>query len=296
MDIVLPLVAADLDAYLTIQRPTFERWYRDLGTTWVVVPRRDFDPVTRATRALAGIRVVDELELVPEIRLSQLVGGSTTRNWQLQQLVKLAAIAAVETDFALVVDADVFATGPVGDDDLVVEGRAIRPRESRDNHPDWAEQAALALDMDPLDYCASVSPSVLSREGVRLLAAYAERHISVRRLKVRLAAFIPGLRALTRSWRGHLFGVMPWTEYQLYDTFLVGTGSFDRFHFYSDDPVVYDNCVWTTAEFARWSPRRDLDGPQSFFSVVQGTSAPVPAVVERLRAAGLLDPSDSGSA
>jgi Family of unknown function (DUF6492) len=296
VDIVLPLVAADLDRYVELQRPTFERFYADLATTWMVVPRADVGAVKDATRAFDGVRIVDELDLVPEIRLSQLLGRRTTRNWQLQQLVKLAAVAAVETDFALVVDADVIATHPVSDTDLVVDGRALRPREPEEDHPEWIATAAAALDMEPLDYTASVSPSVLARDAVGLLADYAAASIRPRRRKVRVAAWVPGLRRYTRSWRGHLFGVMPWTEYQLYDTFLVRTGAFERFHTISEDPVLYANCVWTPEEFATWVPLPERVGPRSFFSVVQGTSAPATAVAERLRAAGLLDVRGSGTA
>jgi hypothetical protein len=284
----MPLLAADLDRYLRLQRPTFERFYGDLGTTWVVTPRADVSAVAAAIARIDGVRVLDERELVPELVLERWGRGRAT-GWHVQQLVKLAAAAHVRAPFVLAVDADVVAVRSVTDRDLVVDGRALRPAEPASDHPEWVAQAAAVLGVEPLDYLASVTPSVLAPEAVRLLATYVEQHVTARRRRLRAAALAPGLRRLARSWRGRLLGALPWTEYQLYDTFLVRSRAFERFHRYSADPILYGNSVWDLATFAEWRATPATTGPVHFFSVVQGnTGVVVDAVAAKLAEAGFL--------
>ena len=293
MDIVIPLLAFDLDRYLRLQRPTFERHYADLGTTWMIVRPEDVLEVEHATAGLAGVIVVDERKLVPELAVARVVRRELRREWYLQQLIKLAAVAVVDTEFALVLDADVVAIRSVADSDLVVEGRALRHREPLATHPRWVTQAAEVLGVGPLDYSAAVTPSVLAREAVRLLACYAERSVRPRDWQVRAASLVPGIGSRLSTWRGRLLAALPWTEFQLYDTFLVRSGAFDRFHCYSADPVLYDNSVWLARHFDVWSPSPREGMPVHFFSVVQGLAGiPVEAVREKLAVNGVL-PNDA---
>src|SRR5262245_26797828 len=104
MQIVLPLLAGDLDRYLRLQRPTFERHYRDLDQTRIIVRPEDFRAVRHATAGLSGVSVVDQRELVPELALVRAVQRGVRRDWYAQQLIKLAAVDAAETEFALVLD------------------------------------------------------------------------------------------------------------------------------------------------------------------------------------------------
>lgn len=289
MQIVLPLLAADLDRYLRLQRPTFERHYRDLAQTRIIVRPEDFQAVRRATAGLSGVSVVDQRELVPELALVWAVRRRFRRGWYAQQLVKLAAVDAAETEFALVLDADVLAVRPVSDADLVVGGRALRKQDPHRTHSRWVAQAGAALGLEPLDYSASVTPAVLSRGGIRLLARYAERSLRLRRWPLRAAALLPGLGRGLTTWRGRLLGVLPWTEYQIYDTFLVRSGCFDRFHRYSLDPVLHGNCVWRSADFKGWCPRPPEGGRVYFFSVVQSSARiPVEQVRAKLESSGVL--------
>jgi hypothetical protein len=289
VDVVLPLLAADLERYLRLQRPTFERYYADLDRTTIVTRPDDLVAVTAATRHLDGVEVVDERALVPELELVRRLPGSSARGWYLQQIIKLAAVHEARTDFVLVVDGDVFAARPVRDADLVPNGRALRTKEPRERHPSWVDNAGTALGMTPLDYSASVTPSVLARAGVRELAAYAQRELPDLRRSLALARRIPGLRARLGSWRGRLLANLPWTEFQLYDTFLVRAGRFDAFHVYSDDPVVYGNSVWFDGVFDDWDPSPRDDEPVAYFSVVQSyVNVTIDAVEQKLRTAGLL--------
>jgi hypothetical protein len=288
VDIVLPLLATGLDRYVRLQRPTVERFYRDLGTTWIYARPEDLESIRRATAGMDGVRVRSDLDLVPELRLARRVKRDVTRGWYQQQLVKLAAVAEIDTEFALVMDADVIAVADVSDGDMLPRGRGIHHKEPVAAHPKWVSTSAAALGMAPLDYCVSATPSVLARGAVLELASHARDHVRPRKRAARLASVTPGLRGPLTTWRGRLLAALPWTEYQLYETFLVRTGRFDEYHCHSDDPVLWENSVWSPGEFDAWVPGRD-DGPRHWFSVVQGSlRIPVDAIEAKMRAAGLL--------
>jgi hypothetical protein len=289
MDIVVPILASDLDRYLVLQRPTFQRYYRDLDTTFLVTRPDHLAEVRARTRHLPGVEVRNEQEIAPELRWLRIVRRRPGRDWHVQQLVKLASVAAARSDFVLVLDADVIAVRDVSDDDLVRDGRALRPKErEEEDHPTWIEMAGTALGVEPLDYSASVTPSVLARAAVLELAEYVRRNVRPRRPSLRLIAGAPIPGNPLRTWRGRLLSVNPWTEYQVYDTYLVRAGSFDRFHVYSDDPVLYGNSLWVKGQFDDWDPRPLADGPRYFFTVAQGyLGIPVDALAARLHDAGI---------
>ena len=294
MDIVIPLLAKDLERYLKLQRPTLERYYADLETTWIVARPSDLAQIREATSPLSGTRVLNECAVVPELPLPWWVAPiiPSASPWRLQQLIKLAMVAQVETNHALVLDADVIAVRPVADSDLVVGGRALRHKEPIHTHPEWIEQSAAALGLDPIDYSASLTTSVLSRQAVRMLAQYVERFAAPRRWQVRALAAMPGMRHAFSSWRGRLIATLPWTEYQLYDTFLVRTGNFDRFHLHSDDPRLYGNGVWRTENFDNWVAGPNREDRTYFFSVIQSTiRVPVETIERKLRVGGVLTQS-----
>jgi hypothetical protein len=293
MRIVLPLVTFDLERYLRLQRPTFERCYADLGSTLLITRPDDMSAIKQQVAHLDGIEIVDEREFVPEEvfrwdpRPSRRARRTARTSWEFQQLIKLAAIATLDDDFVLVLDGDVIAEYAVRDADHVAEGRALRPIEPI-KYPLWIRNAARTLGVAPIDHQAAVTPSVLAPAAVRLLAEYVTTHVPVRGPRLRAAQFVPGLRRYARSWRGRLLGYN-WTEYQLYDTFLVTTGQFEVFHRASVDPVFSGNEVHWIDHFIPWQPGVPGDGPRHFFSVVQSRAAiPIDDIAERLRAAALL--------
>ena len=137
-------------------------------------------------------------------------------------------------------------------------------REPVNAHPGWVSSSAAALRMEPLDYCASATPSVLARGcGARARGARAALRSGRARASSGSATMTPGLRRHLTTWRGRLLAALPWTEYQLYETFLVRTGRFDEYHCYSDDPLMFGNCVWRAREFEDWDPTADDGGPSA---------------------------------
>jgi hypothetical protein len=296
MIVVLPLVDADLDRYTLVNRPSLERFYRDLDEVWIITRRSDLRAV-RNRVGTVGVRVTDERALVPEewLRWDPRPARVERRrteptNWYFQQLLKLAAIAEIHGDFALTMDADVFAVREFDDDDLVRGGRALRPREPRIKYPDWVADAAATLGTHELDYQAAVTPCVLSRDVVRLLARYVTEHVPVRGPRLTTLAKVPLVRGYASSWRGRLLG-HKWTEYQIYDTFVRDQDLWDRYHFLSDDPVFLGNEVHQADEFPDWSPVPPPEGPIHWFSLVQSRSGiPAEPVARRIRESGLLDP------
>ena len=289
MDIVLPLLASDLPRYVRLQRPTFERFYSDLDVTWIYSRPEDVAEVRDATSEMHDVRVLSDLDLVPELKLARAVRRDVTRGWYQQQLIKLAAVPKADTPFVLVVDADVVAVRDVCDADIVEYGRAIRNRTPVTAHGQWVEWAGVALDLPPLGYTAAVTPHVLARDAMRELADFARQRVRPRKRIVRTASLVPGFRRYLTTWRGRLLGALPWTEQQLYDTFLVGTGRFEKYHRYSEDVILHGNSVWHANEFESWDPRVVPDSQIHFFSVVQGAAdIPVDAVQDKLKAAGIL--------
>jgi hypothetical protein len=290
VDIVLPLLASGADRYVRLQRPTFERFYRDLRATWIYSRPDELEAVKRATAALEGVRVLSDLDLVPELKLARAVRGDVSSNWYQQQLIKLAAVARVETPFALVLDADVVAVRDVSDADMLPDGLAIHNREPVRSHPNWVAWAGAALGLKPLDYCASPTPAILARDAVLELAAFVERSVQPRTTVVGIASMTPGLRRHLTTWRGRLLGALPWTEYQLYDTFLVRSGKFDKYHCYRDDPRIWGNSMWTPGAWADWDPAVQQAPPTYFFSVIQEAARiPVDEIEARLLGAGILE-------
>jgi len=290
--IVLTLVEYDLARYARLQRPTFERFYADLDATTIVTRSRDVSLMRSALRAFPRVEVLDEREVVPERvlqwdpRPQRRDRKSEPTSWFFQQLVKLAAVAALDDKFVLVLDGDVIAVAPVSDADLVIDGRGLRPIEPV-QYPAWVNWAAETLGLPPLTYQAAVTPAVMSPDAVRSLAAFTETHVSVQGPRLRAAARVPGLRRLATSWRGRLLG-HKWTEYQLYDTFLVGTGQFESFHLSAPGMLLSANEVHSRDDFAVWSPQASSTG-KHFFSVVQSRAEiPVEDVEARLRSAALL--------
>jgi hypothetical protein len=282
LDAVLPIVAADCERARSILLPSLERCYADLGTLWVICPAGDAPAVRAALRA-PRLEVIDEEALVPELAAQRRLGFPRVSGWFKQQVLKLAAAELVRSEFFLTLDADVFAVSPWCDRDVLRGGRALRQRDKLEYYPEWLAWAARVLQCPPLDYQPGLTPVILSREVLKLLAAWVERHVTPgsKRWRVARLAGVLGARWRLTSWRGRLLASLPWTEYALYDTFLEREGLFDRFHFLPDDTLLLGNGVWRAEAFDTWRPRtRDAEGRRLLFNLVQSRANIEPARVE----------------
>jgi hypothetical protein len=267
IDAVLPLVAEDIPRARLLAR-SLDRFFPDLGTCWVVTPRKDVDAAARAL----PYRVVAEDELVPELRrgsnydrIASMVGArgfTLVSGWYVQQLVKLAAAELVESDFYLTLDSDVICVRPTRAADLVRDGRAVCDGRPASKHAEWYEWAERVLGVAGERTDHAVTPALLARDAVRELT----RHLDA--------------RAQRGSWRGYLLASIPWTEYTLYTTYLEQAGVYDRYHLRLGKGAVYGNCVWSREQYDAWDPARSAD---FHFTVVQSTvGVPVDEVAARV--------------
>jgi len=273
LDAVLPLTAADL-ARAEILFESLDAFFDPLGTCFVVVPDRDLGAVQARVPRERYI-VLPESDVIPEIarfRAAALLreklhlAGPPIHGWFVQQLVKLAVAGRVRTPFYLTLDADVICARPTRYEDLVVDGRAL-VQTSPPNHPEWNDDAERVLGLPRLRRQYAVTPALLNTGGVRALADYVQRRVR------------PRLRPLV-SWRSYLLRRLPWTEYALYHTFLMGTGRWDGYHVHGGHEAIYSNCVWMESDFDDWDPA-ETSTP---FTVVQSATRIDPEIVSaRLR-------------
>lgn len=303
MDAVLPVTAASCQRAIAFLLPSLRRHYRDLGTLWVASPRSDLSAVAALMQASTdGLRVqfcADE-DVVPEFRMHAALGFPRVNGWFRQQLVKLAFAERVSSEFYLILDDDLIAVSDFGDPDCLAGQRALRAQDrvghrerviaadSPDNLDIWLTWSARVLQCAPLDYQPDVTPSILSRTAVKELAAWIEQHARPTAARWRFGALLAGVtgqRGL-RSWRGRLLALLPWTEYTLYDTFLVRHGDFAARHREPTDTLLLGNAAWNESQFRNWRPRAtDEKGRRLLFNLVASRSGPaIEAVAARLAA------------
>jgi hypothetical protein len=306
MDAVLLLTADSCRRVAKFLLPSLQRHYHDLGTLWVVSPHRDVAAVRREVEgAETGLRhsFLSDEEVVPELVLHQRLGFPRVSGWYRQQLVKLAIVDRISGDFYLTLDDDMFAVTDFGDPDCIAANRALRsqdraghrarilPPGSPSNLDDWLTWSAEVLQCAPLDYQPEVTPSIFSCAAVRQLAGWLESNArpAARRWRVSaIASAIVATRGL-RTWRGRLLALLPWTEYTLYDTFLVRHGDFVAYHREPTDTLLLGNAVWLVPQFENWRPRASDDsGRRLLFNLVASRSGiTVEEVAARLKSAPL---------
>ena len=280
LDAVLPLAAADADRAQILFR-SLETFFDPLSTCWVVAPDDDVGTVRRHVPR-DRYAVVPESEVIPEIgyfrrtaaiRTKLHLVGPPIHGWFVQQLVKLAIAARVQTRFYLTLDADVVCVRPTSYEDLVRDDRAL-VQLSPPNHPEWNDDAERVLQLRRSGVQYGVTPALFAPEAVEAL----RRHLEGRgdpRLR-RAAARLPGrAAAVAASWRSFLLRNLPWTEYALYHTFLERTGLAAKYHELAGEDAIYDNCVWMESQFEGWDPA----GGRAAFSVVQSAARIPPEAV-----------------
>lgn len=300
LDAVLPLRRCD-HARFTILDRSLRRNLRDLNRCWVVTTDAEHGELARLIPDDI-YRVIPESAVIPEIgfyrRLYRLLrttafvtwcmnGRFDTTGWFVQQLVKLAIAARIETDFYLTLDADVICLKPVGHDDLIRDGRAVTNTSEIDRHPDWYAHAERILGVRRSGLTHGVTPALFNREAMLRLHALLGTRIS-RGARALGALFPRSSRPvnLIRSWRSHLLRNTPWTEYSLYHTFLESAGLFDRYHIRREDDAIYDNAnsIWNVQDFRDDAFEAFMNGPAYFLVVQSNTEIPADTVREKIAA------------
>ncbi len=264
IDAVLPLVRADFER-ARILFASLEKYFRVLGTLWVVTPAADVDWIYRRLRGREQYRVLDETQLIPEL------AGRDRRpsGWSVQQLVKLAIAARVDTEFYVTFDADVICIGDVSYEDLVVGDRGVsNRREEAQFRPEWYDWAERVLELPRSRYVHGVTPAVLNKQAVLQLAAF----LGAKNSRFpRLARLMPAVAR--RGWRGYLLDNLPWTEYTLYFSYLEATGRYADYHIPGEagKDTIYGNSIWLPEQsLDDWNPDRVFDQPVPYrFVVIQ---------------------------
>ena len=227
---------SDLDRFMALALPSFESFLAPglVEEVVVVMPSRD---VATAQQRLTGataipVRVVDEATIVPEI-------DPSSSGWTKQQVIKLAAAAAVRTPWLITLDADVLAARAIDRDFLFPGGRAIWQQELAGAHMDWWKTSARLLnsptEVQPTDAVFGVTPALM--------------HVpSLVGLSERIGREHPG-----EHWTRTLMATPGWTEYTLYWTYLLDTGTATELYEMpggAHRPYSLDGSFWTPEDLS----------------------------------------------
>ena len=145
----------------------------------IVCPRRDLPEITgNVLRQFPQFdySVSADEELAEEIGYNQ-VEFDRVPGWFKQQLIKLALVARVETEIALVLDADVIASKKIAAADIQLERLPYQVGASEFRGWFEASAAALGIDLTELEtfdlaHPMAVTPEFLSRAVVSALLAH----------------------------------------------------------------------------------------------------------------------------
>jgi Family of unknown function (DUF6492) len=237
---------------------------------FVVVPAREEQAVRSGLLRLPTLplTVISEEVVLPLLRYYRTIGG-----WALQQVVKLAAAALVETEFFLTLDADVALCRPLAFDDLFVDGKALMQPAARALHPNWWRGSAhlLGLSLDLGAPGMAVTPALLSRSVCKELFSDLEQ-----------SHRCPWARVLLDRTDA------PWTEYTLYYLTAERHGLLEQFHVLpraGGRRLLCPQSVWEPAHIARWNAAEWFSEDQTgVFAVIQSnTGIPPRKVRSQLR-------------
>jgi hypothetical protein len=200
----------------------------------IIVPRQDLELFRRLAGSRTHVRC--EVDFLPSSFLALPFGNFTVnlrqpfppvRGWILQQVVKLAAVAASEEDVVLVVDSDVEFVRPFTAETFVRDGVVRLYRKSNaiaeqlPRHMTWQRIARALLGLPPADppYTDYISAMMACDPGI------------VRQMLARVAA-ITG-----RPWTAAIAGQLHFSEWTLYGVFVEEGIGAPANSYASDDPL-----------------------------------------------------------
>lgn len=241
-----------------------------LKTILVVTPPDEVDDarLLLAPWSDLGVIVENEEALIPGLRRYSGVHG-----WRKQQVIKLAAVRALDTPYVLTFDPDVICVKPMRFDDLIVGGRAVLDTIIRTGRPQWWRASGRLLGVPPnLDRLGiSVTPLLLVAEVARDMLRFLEKRWARPWLDVLLRDHLGWWRSYWPPSRRR----QTWSEYSLYFLYAESRGLVDRIHINSltsgaPHKLISSNSVWRNTPFETWDPGLcfSADDP-GLFCVVQ---------------------------
>jgi hypothetical protein len=206
----------------------------------IIVPRSDLKLFGRLTGPRTHIRC--EADFLPRTFVPVPLSNFTVnlgrpfppvRGWILQQVIKLAAVAAAEDDVVLVVDSDVEFIRPFTAEMFVRDGNVrfyCGPKEideSLPRHMVWHRVARVLLGLPPVEppFTNYIPSSLVSWDPT-----------IVRRMLARVTA-VTG-----RPWPTAIAGQLHFSEWMLYGVFVDGVSGAPANSFTSEDQLCL--CYW----------------------------------------------------
>lgn len=258
MAVITPSFAPDFELCADLHRSVLE-YSPDSVHHHIIVPRSDLKLFGRLAGPRTHIRC--EADLLPRSFVPVPLGKFTVnlgrpfppvRGWILQQVVKLAAVAASEADVALLVDSDIEFLRSFTVETFVRKGvvRFYRKRDEIDEqlprHMIWHRVARALLGLPPADppYTDYVSSLLAWDPAI------------VRRMLARVTA------TTGRPWTTAIAGQLHFSEWTLYGVFVDDVIGAPANSFASDDPLCL--AYWDETPLNR-------DGAVDFLRGVQPT-------------------------
>jgi len=252
IDAVLPLTLKDFARFKLLYKTM--TLFKDLNTCWVITKDNEFKEIKSRIKD-KKYKVIKETSIVPEFKNYKTLGG-----WYKQQLLKFAIAKKIESDFYLILDADLICVRTVRYSDLITNGKALSQIEKVDFHPEWYKDAERILGLKRSGLKHGVTPALFCKEGVLNLQDFLNKRASSNAKKI--------------NWRMHLIKHLPWTEYTLYFTFMEGIGLFQKYY---NKPAKENICgnldsVWFKKDVKKFDPEKIFKKKKYFFIVFQSTT------------------------
>lgn len=244
------ILFASLATFLRDQKPHIR----------IIVPHDEFALIGRIARTWSGldIEVVAEDVLLPQVCARK--GSLGLRPWHFQQMIKLGAVAASDSDYVLLLDPDVFATRPFSVQDLFQNGRGLVHIETKMVHLEWWQASAelLGFASDTSSIGLGVTPQMLSASACRDLLLHLEQRHHV-------------AWPIVLEQGSH----RAWTEYSLYWTYCEERERLDALHVVDANVgrhLLSAESVWAAEEFSEAQVRRAFAPDGGIFCVVQSAA------------------------
>lgn len=242
----------------------------------LICPVGDIDvikPAIEGRHERLNVRLHDEVSVVPHLGT-----GTKASGWLKQQAIKLCAHKVTQSEFQLVLDADVFCTRPFGPSDLFADGRALTDWVSRAKFAHWWTFSAevLRLPEPEMGHGMGVTPQLFSAAICRALEGY----LATIHGPDPYAALLDldNIYADSSGYNG-------WTEYTLYSLYAEHAGLMDTYHLSAAEMAQASRrlgsskSVWDKDALRAWLDQPLSVDPLSYFTVVQSNTLVDPETV-----------------